>query len=84
MESAVEDQAVNRAHRLGVKGTVTVSRMMVMNTIEERIHRVLEEKRLLSETLFAHANKPTGLGLSQKEIFGLFNLNLPHKASKAA
>ncbi len=81
---AVEDQAVNRAHRLGVKGTVTVSRMMVMNTIEERIHRVLEEKRLLSETLFAHANKPTGLGLSQKEIFGLFNLNLPHKASKAA
>jgi SNF2 family DNA or RNA helicase len=81
---AVEDQAVNRAHRLGVKGTVTVSRMMVMNTIEERIHRVLEEKRTLIETLFAHANKPTGLGLSQKEIFGLFNLNLSPRSSKAA
>ncbi len=59
---AVEDQAVNRAHRLGVKGTVTVNRMMVLNTVEERIHRVLEEKRALIDTLFAHASKPLGWG----------------------
>jgi SNF2 family DNA or RNA helicase len=81
---AVEDQAVNRAHRLGVKGTVTVNRMIVLNTVEERIHRVLEEKRALIDTLFAHASKPTGLGLSQKEVFGLFNLPIPHRSTRAA
>lgn len=81
---AVEDQAINRAHRLGVKGTVTVSRMMAMNTIEQRIHNVLEEKRALINTLFAETGEPKSLGLTQKEIFGLFNLHLPHRHSKAA
>jgi SNF2 family DNA or RNA helicase len=81
---AVEDQAINRAHRLGVKGTVTISRMMVLNTIEERIHRVLQEKRTLIDTLFAESTKPAGLGLSQKEIFGLFDLDLPRRQSRAA
>jgi SNF2 family DNA or RNA helicase len=81
---AVEDQAINRAHRLGVKGTVTISRMMVLNTIEERIHRVLQEKRTLIDTLFAESMKPAGLGLSQKEIFGLFDLHLPRRQNRAA
>ncbi len=74
---AIEDQAINRAHRLGVTGPVTVTRMMTVDTIEQRIHNVLEEKRELLTTLFAEASKPRNLGLSQKEIFGLFNLNLP-------
>jgi SNF2 family DNA or RNA helicase len=74
---AVEDQAINRAHRLGVTGPVTVTRMMTVDTIEQRIHNVLEEKRELLTTLFAEASKPRNIGLSQKEIFGLFNLNLP-------
>ncbi len=37
---AVEDQAVNRAHRLGVTGPVTVTRMTSLGTIEQRIHEV--------------------------------------------
>lgn len=80
---AVEDQAINRAHRLGAKGPVTVTRMTSLNTIEERIHLVLEEKRELFNTLFAEAGTPRSLGLSQKEIFGLFNLDVP-KHQKAA
>jgi SNF2 family DNA or RNA helicase len=81
---AVEDQAINRAHRLGAKGTVTVSRMMTLNTIEQRIHNILEEKRQLINTLFEETGTPKGLGLSQKEIFGLFHLSLPAARSKAA
>ena len=81
---AVEDQAINRAHRLGVKGTVTVSRMMALNTIEQRIHNVLEEKRQLINTLFEETGTPKGLGLNQKEIFSLFNLSVPGRQSKAA
>jgi SNF2 family DNA or RNA helicase len=73
---AVEDQAINRAHRLGVKSHVTVTRMLAMNTIEQRIHNVLETKRQLVNELFSQAGTPQGLKLSQKEIFGLFNLSV--------
>lgn len=76
---AVEDQAINRAHRLGVKKAVTVTRMMAVETIEQRIDSVLSEKRELLRTLFAEAGTPTNLGLNRKEIFGLFGLNVPSR-----
>jgi SNF2 family DNA or RNA helicase len=54
--------------------------MMTTDTIEQRIHNVLEEKRALFHQLFAEAGAPRPLGLSQDEIFGLFKLNVPkHK-----
>jgi len=81
---AVEDQAINRAHRLGVKQPVTVTRMMSLETIEQRIHDVLEQKRELFNNLFAETGTPQNLGLSQKEIFGLFGLNVPKYLPKAA
>lgn len=81
---AVEDQAINRAHRLGVKQPVTVTRMMSVETIEQRIHDVLDEKRQLFQSLFAETGTPGNLGLSQKEIFGLFGLSLPKFQTKAA
>lgn len=81
---AVEDQAINRAHRLGAAGSVTVTRMLVAGTIEERIHRVLDEKRELFNSLFAEAGTPSSLGLNQSEIFGLFNLKVPKSTKPKA
>lgn len=81
---AVEDQAINRAHRLGVKQAVTVTRMMSLDTIEQRIHDVLEMKRELFNTLFAETGQPNNLGLTQKEIFGLFGLHVPKHQTVAA
>ncbi|MEM7476637.1 MAG: DEAD/DEAH box helicase [Planctomycetota bacterium] len=81
---AVEDQAVNRAHRIGAKGAVTVTRMMAADTIEQRIHDVLEEKRALFNQLFAETGGvPKSAGLSQDEIFGLFNLKTPKPAKSS-
>ena len=74
---AVEDQAVNRAHRIGVAGPVTVTRFLMLNTIEERIDRILQEKRELFETIFSGAEGPGKLGLTQQELFGLFDLECP-------
>ena len=74
---AVEDQAINRAHRIGAKGAVTVTRMISSGTIEERIHQVLEEKRELFDTILSQAKGPTKSGLSQEDIFGLFQLKMP-------
>jgi SNF2 family DNA or RNA helicase len=80
---AVEDQAINRAHRLGVKQAVTVTRMMVSETIEQRIHDVLEQKRELFNCLFAETGTPRNVGLNQHEIFGLFGLSMPKQARAA-
>ncbi|MGL4593192.1 MAG: DEAD/DEAH box helicase [Thermoguttaceae bacterium] len=82
---AVEDQAINRAHRIGVAGPVTVTRFIATNTVEERIDRVLQEKRELSELILSGArglNMSTGL--NQDDIFGLFNLRIPSKQKKIA
>jgi SNF2 family DNA or RNA helicase len=71
---AVEDQAINRAHRIGATGPTTVTRFLSLDTIEERINRVLEEKRELFETIFSGAEGPHKLGLTHDELFGLFSL----------
>lgn len=71
---AVEDQAINRAHRIGSKGSVTVTRMITQNTIEERINEVLQSKRELFEQILSGTDQPAKAGLSREEIFGLFNL----------
>ncbi|MEX1040893.1 MAG: C-terminal helicase domain-containing protein, partial [Pirellulaceae bacterium] len=74
---AIEDQAINRAHRIGAAGAVTISRFLAMGTIEERINQVLDEKRQLSDTLFSQTAAPAKLGLSKDDIFGLFDLRSP-------
>ena len=74
---AVEDQAINRAHRIGVSGPVTVTRFLTLDTIEERIDRILQEKRELFDTIFSGADRPGKLGLTQEEFFGLFHLKCP-------
>ena len=78
---AIEDQAINRAHRIGAKGAVTVTRMLAMNTIEQRIATVLDQKREMFDTLFAESGTPkvrnNSGGLSRDEIFGLFDLRAP-------
>lgn len=74
---AVEDQAINRAHRIGVDGPVTVTRFLMLDTIEERIDRVLQEKRELFDIIFSGAEGRRKLGLTQDELFGLFKLKCP-------
>jgi SNF2 family DNA or RNA helicase len=81
---AVEDQAINRAHRIGAAGAVTVTRMLALSTIEERINQVLQHKRELFDQIIGQTAAPPSLGLSQKEIFGLFNLRTPKGAIKPA
>ncbi len=75
---AIEDQAINRAHRIGAKGAVTVTRMLAMNTIEQRIATVLDQKREMFDMLFSDQDGPaSGGGLTRDEIFGLFDLRAP-------
>jgi SNF2 family DNA or RNA helicase len=79
---AVEDQAINRAHRLGQKEPVFVTRFVTQNTIEGRIAEVLERKRELFNELIAQNGPPAPMGLTEDEIFGLFDL--PSRRRRAA
>jgi SNF2 family DNA or RNA helicase len=70
---AVEDQAINRAHRIGQRHPVTVTRFLCEDTIEQRIAGVLEAKRKVFNDLIADAEKPAAM-LTEDEIFGLFDI----------
>ncbi|MEW6518237.1 MAG: DEAD/DEAH box helicase [Thermodesulfobacteriota bacterium] len=48
---AVEDQASDRAHRIGQTHPVTVYRLVTRNTIEEKILRLHQDKRDLADSL---------------------------------
>src|SRR5206468_2287072 len=79
---AVEDQAINRAHRLGQKQPVFVTRFVSQNTIEGRIAEILEKKRQLFQELIGQNGAPPSLGLSEDEIFGLFRIQArPRRAA---
>ncbi|NBX29217.1 DEAD/DEAH box helicase [bacterium] len=74
---AIEDQAINRAHRIGAAGAVTVTRFLSVDTIEERIDEVLRKKRDLSDTILSEAGTPTASGLTVDDLFALFRLAAP-------
>ncbi len=48
---AVEDQATDRAHRIGQTATVNVHKLVTGGTLEERIAVILEEKRALADAV---------------------------------
>jgi SNF2 family DNA or RNA helicase len=74
---AVEDQAINRAHRIGVQRPVTVTRFLAIGTIEQRINEILQRKRELFDSVFNEAIAAPRGGLSREELFSLFNLDSP-------
>ena len=50
---AVEDQATDRAHRIGQYRTVNVHHLMAEGTVEDRISALLERKRELTQAVLA-------------------------------
>ncbi|QDT66562.1 DEAD/DEAH box helicase [Calycomorphotria hydatis] len=77
---AIEDQAINRAHRIGQKSQVIVTKFICKDTVEERIDRVLQEKRELFASILGDGdNENASLSLNASEIFGLFDMRAPNK-----
>jgi SNF2 family DNA or RNA helicase len=52
---AVEDQASDRAHRIGQDRPVQIHRLVTEGTLEERIAAMLEAKRALAETVIGRS-----------------------------
>lgn len=66
---AVEDQASDRAHRIGQKRPVTVYRLVVKDSIEEQIVALHKQKRDLADTLLEGADAAGKI--SARELLGL-------------
>jgi SNF2 family DNA or RNA helicase len=48
---AVEDQATDRAFRIGQRRDVQVRKFVCVGTVEERIDRMIEEKKALAQAI---------------------------------
>ena len=58
---AVEDQAADRAHRIGQDRPVMVYRMVAKDTVEERILALQEKKRALADVALGDADHAGGI-----------------------
>ena len=74
---AVERQAEDRSHRYGQTVPVHVFKYSCVNTIEERIDRILEQKQALFDELVDDVSIDLSAVLTGRELFGLFGLEAP-------
>ena len=73
---AVEEQATDRAYRIGQTKPVQVHRLMTTGTIEERIAELLSRKRALADSVLA-GGETALTELSNAELRDLVTLRLP-------
>ncbi len=72
---AVEEQAEDRAHRIGQKNTVEVIKLIAKGTIEEKIYNIQEKKKEIIDKVI-DGEEHTELTLSsmnEKELEELFS-----------
>jgi superfamily II DNA or RNA helicase len=68
---AVEEQAADRAHRIGQERPVMVYRMVARDTVEERILTLKERKRNLANVALGNADH--GGAITRDELLSLFD-----------
>ena len=66
---AVEDQASDRAHRIGQERPVTIYRLIMQDSIEEKILRLHHDKRDLANDLLEGSE--TTARLTEDELLNL-------------
>jgi len=73
---AVENQATDRAFRIGQKKNVIVHKFLTKGTVEEKIDMMLEEKTRLAEDIISGAGEAWITEMRDDELIKLFRLTL--------
>ncbi len=73
----VENQATDRAHRIGQKNTVEVIKLICKGTIEERILELQNKKKILSDTLIEGDDRDQNIisSLTENDIRKLLTID---------
>ena len=58
---AAEEQAIDRAHRLGKEKPTFIYRMVAQGTIEDRVRQLQQSKRETFNEIIGELDKPSGL-----------------------
>lgn len=69
---AVEDQATDRAHRMGQEKKVFVYKMITKNSVEEKILRLQQDKRKLNESVIV-ADQSFAKQITKEDLESLFD-----------
>ena len=67
---AVENQAADRAHRIGQKNPVTVYRLIASDTVEERVLELHKEKKAIAEDVLDGTGKSALTPEALMKLFG--------------
>jgi SNF2 family DNA or RNA helicase len=69
---AVEDQAADRAHRIGQDKPVFVYKLITENTVEEKMIAMQDRKRALANGIYSEGQKEEALQLTAEDLTALF------------
>ncbi|MCQ2462976.1 MAG: DEAD/DEAH box helicase [Clostridia bacterium] len=73
---AVENQATDRAYRIGQKNNVIVHKLVCTGTIEEKIDALIESKKELSENVIGSAVEKSLTEMSNSELMSMMKLEI--------
>jgi len=73
---AIENQATDRAFRIGQKKNVLVHKFVTKGTIEEKIDQMIAEKQKLSQDIIAASGENWITELGNDELLNLFSLDV--------
>ncbi|MFZ4580380.1 MAG: DEAD/DEAH box helicase [Myxococcota bacterium] len=81
---AVEDQATDRAYRIGQKRNVLVHKLVCRGTIEERIDALVASKRDLADAVLTTGAEVSLTELSDRELLDMVRLDLAAAQAETA
>jgi SNF2 family DNA or RNA helicase len=73
---AVEDQATDRAYRIGQHRNVLVHKLVCRGTVEERIDRLIEDKQALVRGVLQGGGETLLTEMSDEELMAMVDLDL--------
>lgn len=78
---AVEDQASDRAHRIGQTKPVFIYKLVASNTVEEKIMAMQAQKKQLAEQTINQSEAAAMQGLSADDVMNLFAASDPESSA---
>jgi non-specific serine/threonine protein kinase len=76
---AVENQATDRAFRIGQKKNVLVHKFISRGSVEEKVDRLIADKRSLADSLLEGKAQPKLTDLTDTELLDLISLDITQR-----